>query len=84
MVCLAAESREGILSPYVKVSLDCYAVGPGGGGGEEEEAGAAVAAVAGDGEQSSVAAESRGLRSTKEEEEHGACPPLYVSHRSKA
>ena len=82
MVCLAAGSREGILSPYVKVSLDCYAVGPGGGG-EEEEAGAAVA---GDGEQSSVAAESRRQRSTEEEVVvvHGACPLLYVSHRSKA
>ena len=86
MVCLAAGSREGILSPYVKVSLDCYAVGPGDGGGEEEEAGAAVAAVAGDGEQSSVAAESRRQRSTEEEVVvvHGACPLLYVSHRSKA
>jgi hypothetical protein len=58
MVCLAAGSREGILSPYVKVLLDCYAVGPGGGGVEEEEE-AAEAAVAGGGEQSSVEAESR-------------------------
>ena len=82
MVCLAAGSREEILSPDVKVLLDCYAVGPGGGDVEEEEV--AEVAVAGDGEQSSVAAESRGLRSTQEEEEHGACPPLYASHRSKA
>ena len=83
MVCLAAGSREEILSPDVKILLDCYAVGPGGGDVEEEEV--AEVAVAGDGERSSVAAESRGLRLTKEEEEeHGACPPLYASHRSKA
>lgn len=78
-------SREGILSPSVKVFPDCYAVEPGGGGVEEEEA--AAVAVAGDGEQSSVAAESRRQRTSEEVEVavvHGAYPPLYENHRSKA
>ena len=82
MGCLAAGSREGILSLYVKVLLDCYAVGPGGGGVEE----VAGIAVAGDGEQSWVAVESRRQRTTEEEEVvvvQGAYPPPYVSHRSK-
>lgn len=89
MACLAAGSREGILSPYVKVSRDCYADGPGGGGGVEAEEEAAEVAVAGDGEQSSLAAESRRQRTTEVVAVvvvvvHGAYPPLYVSHRSKA